>query len=897
MRGYHRIVMRKFVLSILAVSLASIARAEETSPSEFGLDHRTPWTNSKLVGSPEPPLPYTVEKIFPQLDLATPIYLAVEPGNSFLWVVVHAAGDKPSRIVRFENKPDVSSFETIYESPDHIIYSVGFDPDFATNRRVYVFTNGPTKETERQDRVARYEFETGPPARLLPESELAIIQWRSAGHDGGDLAFGNDGMLYLTTGDGTSDSDGWNSGQTVDDLLGSVLRIDVRDAAPDEPYRVPDDNPFVKLPGAKPEIYAYGLRNPWRMSFDRATDQLWVGNNGQDLWETAHLVRPGENYGWSVYEGSHPFYLERQRGPTPIVPPTIEHSHAEFRSLTGGVVYHGDAFPDLDGVYVYGDYSSGRIWGMKHDGASPLWHRELADTSLMISGFVVDQHGQLLIADHGSGIYRLIPSPKSEPRAPFPTRLSETGLFADAAAHQVEPGLNPYSVNAPAWMDGATAERFMAVPDEAKVTYSTSQSWGFPDGTALVQTLFQQMKPGASASRVRVETRVLLKQQSEWAGYTYRWNDKQTDAELVPREGTETELNVTTTDGHLQKQKWRFPSRTDCLTCHSRAANFVLGITEAQLNRPHDYPVGAFPQLEMLDHLGLFAAELPKPESERPKLADPYDTALDVEARARAYLHVNCAVCHMAAGGGNSRMELGSATPREKLELIEARPQHDSFGLANSMLVAPGDPARSVLVQRLAKRGKGQMPPVWSNRVDNEAVALFRQWVAELKPSKPLVREWQLADLAPRLDALATDRSLAAGEKAFRETGCAQCHRVGEEGGTVGPNLSDIGRRIPPAELLESIVEPSAKIADVYATWLVQTADGQTHSGRIDREDQNVLVLRGGSALDALVEIPVAEIEARRKSDVSNMPAGAVNVLHEHEVLDLLAYLLSLQGK
>jgi uncharacterized repeat protein (TIGR03806 family) len=889
--------MRKIVLSTLFVLLVSTARAEDSPPRDFGLDHRTPWMNSKLVGSPEPPLPYTVEKIFPKLDLPTPIYIAVEPGSNWLWVIVHAAGDKPSRIVRFENAPDISTFETIYEAPDRIIYSVGFDPDFAANRRVFVFTNGPTKEAERQDRVARYEFDAGPPARLLPESELAIIQWRSAGHDGGDLAFGNDGMLYLTTGDGTGDSDGWNSGQTVDDLLGSVLRIDVRDATLENPYRVPDDNPFVKLPGAKPEIWAYGLRNPWRMSYDSKSDQLWVGNNGQDLWETAHLVRPGENYGWSVYEGSHPFYLERQRGPTPIVPPTVEHSHAEFRSLTGGVVYHGDVLPDLDGAYVYGDYSSGRIWGMKHDGTKPLWHRELADTSLMLSGFVVDGHGQLLIADHGSGIYRLIPSPDSEPRAPFPTLLSETGLFADTAAHQVDPGLIPYSVNAPAWMDGATAERFMAVPGESKVSYSAGSSWTFPDGTALVQTLYMQVKPGESASPLRVETRVLLKQQNEWAGYSYRWNDSQTDAELVPRGGAETELNIATTDGHLEKQKWRFPSRTDCLACHSRAANFVLGISESQLNRRHGYASGTFPQLETLDHIGLFAAELPKTETERPRLADPYDSACDLEARARAYLHVNCAVCHIAAGGGNARMELGSGTPHEKLELIEARPQHDSFGLANAMLVAPGDSDRSVLVHRLATRGKGQMPPVWSNRVDKEAVALFRQWIAELKPSKPLVREWRLADLAPRLDALATDRSLAAGEKAFRETGCAQCHKVGDEGGTVGPNLSDIGKRIPPTELLESIVEPSAKIADVYATWLVQTADGQTHSGRIDREDQGVLVLRGGSALDALVEIPVADIEARRKSEVSNMPAGAVNVLHEHEVLDLLAYLLSLQGK
>ena len=170
-----------------------------------------------------------------------------------------------------------------------------------------------------------------------------------------------------------------------------------------------------------------GCATPGACAVDPKTGQIWVGNNGQDLWETAHLVRRGENYGWSVYEGSHPFYLERKRGPTPLVPPTIEHSHAEFRSLTGGVVYHGDKLPDLDGAYIYGDYSSGRIWGMKHDGQRVLWHRELADTSLQIAAFRVDHRGELLIVDHGGGIYRLVPDAEEEhggavPDAPEPDR-------------------------------------------------------------------------------------------------------------------------------------------------------------------------------------------------------------------------------------------------------------------------------------------------------------------------------------------------------------------------------------------------------------------------------------------------------------------------------------------
>ncbi|MEX0679512.1 MAG: PQQ-dependent sugar dehydrogenase [Pirellulales bacterium] len=881
-----------FLLFAVLVSVPAGAAGDDAAP--FGIEKRTTWTNSRLVGSPEPPLPYTVEKTFEKLDLKTPIYVVEEPLTDCLLVILHAEGKNPSRIVRFKNDPAADTFEPFFESPNRLIYSICFDADYATNRRLYVFTNGPTPETQRKDRLSRYRVEDGPPRRIDPKSEEIIVEWRSAGHDGGDMAFGLDGMLYLTTGDGTGDSDTWNSGQTLDDLLGAVLRIDVRQAEGDRPYRVPPDNPFVNLPDARGEIWAYGLRNPWRMCVDPKTGHVWVGTNGQDLWETAHLVRRGDNYGWSVYEGSHPFYPERKRGPTPLTAPTIEHSHAEFRSLTGGVVYYGGLLPELEGAYIYGDYSSGRIWGMKHDGQRVIWHRELADTRLMIAAFRVIPEGQMIVADHGGGLYRLVPAEPPQPRAPFPMLLSETGLFASTAEHQPAAGLVPYSVNAPAWADGAVAERFIAVPGEAKVEYNSNQSWNFSDGAALVQTLSLERESGNPASRFRVETRVLVRQQGEWAGYSYRWDDAQSDAELVSKNGATADFAVRDpTSSGTRRQTWRFPSRAECMACHSRAANFVLGLSEAQLNRDHDYPAARDNQLRTLEHIGLFSGELPKRPAELSKLVDPYDAAQDAEARARSYLHVNCAVCHMAAGGGNSKMELARATEREKMVLVEARPQHDTFGIVNAMLVAPGDPERSVLVHRLSRRGRGQMPPLVSTRVDDRAVELVRGWIAAMKPTRPIVRDWQTADLLPALDQLKTGRSLDAGKTAFRETGCVQCHRCEDEGGTVGPDLTDAAKRFSANEMLEAVLEPSKKIADEYATWLVQTADGRVVSGRIERESDGVLVLGQASSAEPPVEIEKSTIVGRRKSETSNMPVGIVNVLHKEELLDLLAYLIS----
>ncbi|MGD9646563.1 MAG: PQQ-dependent sugar dehydrogenase [Pirellulales bacterium] len=899
--GALRLLAALLLVVLPECLIARYARGDEPA---FGIEQRVPWTTSRLVGSPEPPLEFTVERVYEKLSLAAPIYTIEEPGSDHLLIVLASADAKQgSRIIRVSSDFATDKTEPYFELPGRLLYSLVFHPDFARNGCVYLFSNGRSGDQERTDRVSRYRVASGE-HRLAPDSEQIVIEWRSMGHDGGDLVFGADGMLYIATGDGTGDSDTWDSGQSLDDLLGAVLRIDVDRtsgaAGPNDaeiPYAVPADNPFVDTPGARGEIWAYGLRNPWRMCVDRQTGMIWVGNNGQDLWETAHLVHPGDNYGWSVYEGNHPFYLGRRRGPTPHVPPTIEHHHAEFRSLTGGDVYYGRQFPELNGAYIYGDYSSGRIWGMKHDGQQVVWHRELADTSLAIAAFRTTRSGELLIVDHtGGALYRLVRNQVTAPPAPFPRRLSDTGLFVSTAEELPAAGVIAYSVNAPAWHDGAVAERYLAVPGDQQVGYASGPSWTFPDGTALVQTLAIERPSGsgdgsaAGAARQRIETRVLLRQQGEWAGYSYRWNVAQDDATLVPREGADATL---ATDDPIAPRAWRFPSRAECLACHSRAANFVLGLTEAQINRAHEYPLAVDNQLRTLDHIGMFSSRLPKPPAELARLADPSDGSQSTEERVRAYLHVNCSICHVAAGGGNARMELGLATPTAEMHLIGARSQHDTFGIENAMLVAPGEPDRSVLVHRLSRRGPGQMPPLVSREVDTAAVALLRDWISGLQPTRPFVRDWQLDDLTPHLEQVGADRSFSTGQTLFREIGCVECHRFGGEGGSVGPDLAGIGKRLPPRELLESLLSPAKTIADEYAVFVVATERGHVFSGRIEREDEATLVLRPSSADEGPIEIAIEEIEERHKSNISNMPAGTLSVLKREEILDLLGYMLS----
>lgn len=889
-----RATLVRGMLLLLVLVAGRLSAAEDGKP--FGMDRRVAWTTSRVVGTPEPPLPYTVEPVLTNALLKNPLYVIAEPGTRNLIVILQGGEkDRPAKMVRILDEPSAAKLETLLEIPRRLVYGLTFHPGYTTNGQLFVFSNGTTGETERTNRISRFTVDRTAPYSCSPSSEKLILEWRSAGHDGGDLAFGLDGKLFLSTGDGTSDSDGWDSGQTVDDLLGAVLRIDVDHSEADRPYTIPADNPFTKMPGARGEIWAYGLRNPWRLTVDRKTGHLWVGNNGQDLWETAHFVRPGENYGWSVYEGSHPFYLNRRRGPTPIVAPTIEHHHSDARSLTGGVVYYGDKLPHLNGVYIYGDHSTGRIWGGRHDGSRLVWHQELAATPLQITGFGVSHSGELLIADLGSGLHRLVPAPKTAETPAFPKRLSDTGLFSSTKDHQLQPGILSYSVNAPGWVDGARVERFLALPGTNKISYSDSRGWNFQDGSVLLQTLWFSDNSESFQTGRRIETRLMTRQSGRWAGYSYRWNSDQSDATLVPASGETVEISRpdSRAASGVRNQPWRFPSRFECLACHSRAVNFVLGLSEIQMNRDHTYPSGIQDnQLRTLNHIGVFSEPLKKSPSELSRLVNPYSPSADLEQRARSYLHANCSVCHVEAGGGNAMMQLEYTTAKDRMSLFGARPQHDTFGITNAMLIAPGSPAQSVLLQRLSRRGRGQMPPLVTSVVDDNAVQLFRDWIQSLKPERTTVREWTQADLEPSLSSIQSGRSYQAGKAAFRDTGCIQCHRIAGDGGSVGPDLATVGQRLKPREILESILLPSKVIPPAYAAAEIELSSGEVHRGQVESEDPTSLVLRVAAAEEPL-QISKTMIRRRGLSPISNMPAGMLNTLEQAQVLDLLAFLVS----
>ncbi len=556
------------------------AKSEVTETKPFGLPKRTEWTTSRVKGSPEPPLPYRVERVFPKLTFDSPVELIPAPGSDRLFVL-----EVGGKIYSFPNRQDADKLDLALEIKKEIpgvgnCYGLEFHPDFEENRYCYVcYVIGADKENGTH--VSRFTVSKTDPPTIDPASEKSIITWPSGGHNGGCLKFGKDGYLYISTGDGTGPNppDILKTGQDVSDLLSSVLRVDVDQDEEGRGYAIPSDNPFLKEENARPEIWAYGFRNPWKMNFDRKSGRLWLGDVGWELWEMIYHVRSGGNYGWSAVEGPQPVHTNVDRGPSPITPPTVEHPHSEAASITGGHVYYGDRLPELTGAYLYGDYETGKIWALRYDGEKVVSHEEIADTTLKLVCFGLDHEDDFYVVGYTPGeIYRLVPNPAAQSPQDFPRKLSETGLFRSVKDLEPAAGVVAYSLNAQPWSDGAQAERVVALPGDSTIDTKPSP-WVFPANAVLAKTISLEMEQGNPNSRRRVETQVLHFDGQAWNGYSYRWNKEQTDAELLGAAGGEEafEIKDAASPSGRRQQTWHFPSRAEvCVTIPGRGMSWRL---------------------------------------------------------------------------------------------------------------------------------------------------------------------------------------------------------------------------------------------------------------------------------------------------------------------------------
>ena len=553
------------------------------------------------MGTPDPPPPFKVVRAFPNLKFDHPLLIARYPEGNRLIVgeqsgVLYSFADDPNaRADVFLDLP--RQLRTIHRLAGakevEAVYGLAFHPDFERNRQCFVcytLRSSNPRQPNLPDgtRVSRFRVTPTDPPRLDPSSEEVVLSFLQGGHNGGDLHFGPDGMLYISTGDAANPNppDPFNTGQDISDLLSSILRIDVDRKDAGEGLRRPRGQPLRRqargpaggLGLRLPQPLADELRSPDRRPV-RGRRRLGVVGDGPSGREGRQLRLVGPGRARSPSSRS-------QAAPTPIRPALIELPHTIACSVTGGLVYRGRKFPELRGAYVFGDWETRRLWAARFEGDRTTAMPEIARPSVRIVAFCDDRDGEIYFLDHEGGtIHTIERNDAGAGNVAFPTRLSQTGLFADVKHQAPMPGVLPFAVNCRQWQDGATAEHWVAFPGESSATLFTEArpipgmvGWHsfrmqFPKDAVLVRSI--------SLAGRRLETQLLHYDGVDWYAYTYAWRDDQADAELVPADGAEKEVH----DG-ARKRPWSFHSRSQCMSCHSTWSEFALAFRPEQLNRP-----------------------------------------------------------------------------------------------------------------------------------------------------------------------------------------------------------------------------------------------------------------------------------------------------------------------
>ena len=387
---------------------------------------------------------YGVTEAFPNLSFNQPVGINYAgDGTNRLFAVA-----QQGEIYVFENSENTIAANVFLDIKDRVLFGgeqgllgLAFHPNYASNGFFYV---DYTAENPRRTVISRFSVSQGNMDQADKNSEQVILEVMQpySNHNGGQIAFGPDGYLYVALGDGGSGGDPQGNGQDRSTLLGSILRIDVDTLSEGKEYGVPVDNPFVgNTQGYREEIYAYGLRNPWRFSFDPVTGWLWTGDVGQNRLEEIDIIENGKNYGWNIMEGNLCYSPSEGCNRTGLELPLWEYGRDLGISVTGGFVYRGSKFPDLIGAYVYGDYGSGRIWALEYSGADDPVNVELINTNLNIASFGVDKENELYICAFDNKIYKLtslfetapeISAPIQVPTEPTPDQVVQVAVRVTA---------------------------------------------------------------------------------------------------------------------------------------------------------------------------------------------------------------------------------------------------------------------------------------------------------------------------------------------------------------------------------------------------------------------------------------------------------------------------------
>jgi glucose/arabinose dehydrogenase/mono/diheme cytochrome c family protein len=746
----------------------------------------------KMPSTP-PAVAYQVVDAFPGLTFTNPLAIRTPPGVTNQLFIVERRGiisyipdltaANPVRQIFLDISGRVA-FDNTAQGELGLL-SMDFHPGFATNGIFFVFYTAPNGAIY-FDRLSR--FNSG---NLVadPNSEqiLFSVVDEAFNHNGGDLHFGNDGYLYLGTGDEGDQYDFRQNAQRIDkDFYSGLLRIDVdKKAGSIEPtrhtavttnalgkanYSIPPSNPFVgatnflgqpiNTNALRAEFYAVGFRHIWRFSIDPANNEIWAGDVGQDAYEEVDLVTKGLNYGWSYYEALtptislYPSQTTLLSNPPPSftnTAPLWYYPHTasaggdpqyKGNSISGGLVYHGSRIPALNGAYVVADFESANVWALTRTNATVNVQRIAGQ--LGIAAFGTDPgNGDVLMANYlFNKIQRLVLSDTST--SSFPQKLSDTGAFADLTTLTPNPGIVNYEPIVPFWSDYAVKRRWLAIPDLTnQVAWAADANWTLPNGMVWIKHFDLELTRGNPATRKRIETRFLVKIPGGVYGVSYAWNATGDEAFLVPDGGTN--FNLTIQDGtNTLSQQWEIPSRSACLACHVPGAGLALSFNTRQLNQTATMNGVPGNQLTTLSQAGYFTAPVLNVNT-LPAYAAATNTAASLEYRVRSYLAVNCIQCHQAGAAGPGTWDARPWLTLDQTGLINGTPNSNGANPANRLIV-PGDLTHSIVLNRLmATNGFPRMPPLATHQLDLNAIDLVAQWIGGELTNRQSFAQWQVA--------------------------------------------------------------------------------------------------------------------------------------------------------
>ncbi len=795
----RRLIPKAAYSALIVAGLFAVAQGRP-----HGIDHRPevgPFFDG-IFPEEEPSIPSDIAPLvaFPGLTFINPLGLLPIPGTDRLVV-----WEREGWVWSFTNDSVTTTKTQVLDLSDRCLgwddcglLGLAFHPAFENNGYLFVWYNWippetqqgkpakqPPHQREHRQRLSRFRWN---PANGAFDDEYIVIdqEARDTWHSGGGMFFHpGDGFLYLANGD---DNNPVNNQRIDGGLFGCVIRIDVDkrsgtvshpprrralgEVGPNWPesYYIPYDNPFSGTEAALGEIYALGLRNPHRMTFDSVTHRIYIADVSEGPGGEINVIEPndpaGLNFQWNRIDGLRgdlvpPYHGANKR-------PLLQYRGSDGKAIIGGYVYRGPSLPALRGRYIFGDNFSNRIWAMDESalatsvstakvplgtlpqGPGPRSWRD--NTGL--SSFGVDANGELYLCQMSSvagQIYKLALRARSAGPT-LPATLSATKLFSNTSALTPSPKLIPFGLNVPFWSDSALKQRWAAIPSGTSVGFKATGEWEWPAGTVMVKHFEMPMEQEGIPDTRRLETRILVKDLSGgFYGITYKWRADHSDADLLDSGFTEvlwddspTAESATTTsrndrqipNGTGQK-RWTYPSRTDCRSCHTNEAGGFLGPKTRQLNGSYHYPNGVIDnQLRSWSIAGLF--DRPPAESDLPaldSLAPPTDRTTSLDKRARSYLDANCAYCHrpeVTRTFWDARFDSPPA-----IQGILHGHLANRMGNPMSRVVVPGDPVSSMIHLRMESTDEAiGMPPLAKNEVDRKGLALVKEWITSL-PNYP----------------------------------------------------------------------------------------------------------------------------------------------------------------